>query len=207
MKNKRKELAYFGRRLYEQGLTTSLGGNLSVRLPRGNFLVTASGKDKARLGPRDICEIRATGENATHGKKPSIETAIHLAIYRARPDVDAVVHAHPAIASAFSASKKPVNTSLTAEARVVLGIPAKAAYALSGSEELCAGVAEAAASSNVIILENHGVIALGETLLEAFHRVEVLEEASRMTLAGLMLGDARELDEKEVSALLSFFGR
>src|SRR5262249_40948539 len=112
----------------------------------------------------------------------------HLEIYKARPDVGAIVHAHPLTATAFTAGTTPIETALIGEAHYILGKPAMAQYALTGTDELAALVATAARGANIILLENHGVTALGRTLLEAFDRLELTEAAAQMTLI------ARQLD-------------
>ncbi|RPJ05608.1 MAG: class II aldolase/adducin family protein, partial [Spirochaetaceae bacterium] len=174
---------------------------------------------KAILQAKDICKVDSNGECTSSGIKPSIETSIHMAVYRARPDVNAVVHAHPVFASTFCAVEAKINTRLTAEARVILGEPVKTPYALSGSKQLshyvtaavsCRSEAKnqtAAGICNVILMENHGVIALGSSLLEAFHRIEVLEDAAKMTLATHVMGNCRELSDSEIIELHKFFDK
>ncbi|MBN1523896.1 MAG: class II aldolase/adducin family protein [Spirochaetales bacterium] len=203
----KKQIAVISKRLYGRGLTTSLGGNISVRLSGGMLCITPSAKDKADLKPQDMCVLTMGGLNKTQKNKPSIETAIHMAIYKTRPEIHAIVHAHPVFASAFTALRIPVNTLLTAEARVILGEPAKTRYALSGTQQLEKEAAAAAKKSNVFLLENHGVVCLGTTLLEAFHRVEVLEEAARMTFITGLMGKPKQLSKKQVKELLALFGQ
>ena len=102
----REELAYFTKRLYERGLTTCSGGNVSIRTASGHVLITPSALDKARIGCEQIGMLSVTGENLTPHITTSMETGMHLAVYAARADVGAVVHAHPTTATSFTTTKK-----------------------------------------------------------------------------------------------------
>lgn len=197
----REELAYFMRRLYERGLTTCSGGNLSVRIDEDHVIVTPSALDKGRITGDQVGLVTLDGENRTPRLKASIETGMHLAAYRARPDVRAVVHAHPVTATSFSARSGGIDTTLTAEAYTVLGVPARAPYALMGTPDLAERVAERLGSSDVVILENHGILTVGPTLLSAYDRLEVLEAAAKMTLFTALLGGATPLTPERLSAL------
>ena len=204
------------RRLYRRGLTTASGGNISVRLREGIF-ITPSGTDKGLIRGKQVGMLGFDGKNLTPHLKPSIESAMHLAIYHERKDVHAIVHAHPPIATSFTATQKEINCTLIAEARAVLGTPAVAPYALMGTQALAAAVAIAAGSGrnltllpnhqpevvhpNVIFLENHGIVCLGKDLLTAFDRMEVLEAAARMTLITGMLGGGKPLSSEQLAEI------
>jgi len=139
-----------------------------------------------------------TGENMTPSLKPSIESGMHIAIYKKRPDVNAIVHAHPTVATAFTALHKSINCTLIAEARAILGTPKLAPYALMGTPSLADIVAESIADTNILLLENHGIICLGNTLLAAFDRMEVMEAAAKMTLISDLLNDKKELNPRQL---------
>jgi L-fuculose-phosphate aldolase len=132
---------------------------------------------------------------------------MHLEIYKRRPDVKAVVHAHPVTASAFAASSHPIGTKYLAESLVILGDIAYAPYARMGSNELAEVVGDAAEKSNCIVMRNHGVIALGDNLLQAFDRLEVMENAAKITLIcqGALAGDSVELSNEQVQELKAEF--
>jgi L-fuculose-phosphate aldolase len=191
----RKEVARFMRRLYERGLTTASGGNISVR-SGAVVLITPSALDKGLIRGKEIGILTMKGKNLTPHLKPSIESAMHLAIYKARQDIQAIVHAHPFTATSFTAMNRTIDCALTAEARAILGTPVVAPYALMGTQELARTVALAASEpANVILLENHGIVCLGKDLLMAFDRLEVLEAAARMTLITKLMGKAHGLDQ------------
>jgi len=177
--NERAAVADFMRRLCEKGLTTSLGGNISLRIGE-HVLITPAKIDKSRLTPDQVGIISMKGENLTPDIELSIETGMHFCVLQNRTDISAVIHAHPTIATLFTAMNVDINTTLTVEAFAVLGVPLKAPYAGVGTKELAYSVSEAAQKSNVILMENHGIVTVGSSLLEAFNRMEVLESTAKM---------------------------
>lgn len=181
-KNAAAEIAYFMRRLYRQGLTTTSGGNLSCRI--GNIvLMTPGGTDKGRLRAGEIGRLELdSGRILDEGFKPTCESGMHLAIYRACPEISAIVHAHPVTASAFAASESVISSKLLAESYAVLHHIGAVDYCTFGTPELAARVAEEAKSCHTMILKNHGALTMGQSLLQAFDRLEVLENAARTTL-------------------------
>ena len=204
-KSERKEVARFMRRLYKNGLTTTTGGNISVRVTDELILITPSGTDKGRMKWKEVGIVNIFGENLTPDLKPSIETAMHLAIYRKKKEITAVVHAHPVFASLFTAIKAKINTNLTAETRAILGEPILVRYALMGSSDLAEVTAENAVKSDTLLLENHGILTTGSSLIKAFDKVEVLENAAKMTLMTEMTGKRRPLNKARIIELERLF--
>lgn len=203
-KDQRKEVARFMRRLYRQALTTTSGGNISLRVSEDRFLITPSATDKGRMRWKEVGIMSLPGENLTPGLKPSIESGLHLAIYKKNSEVLAIVHAHPVFASSFTAMKGTINTGLTAEARAICGVPVFVPYALMGSPELAEVAAEYAAEADVLLLENHGILTTGKNLLSAFDKIEVLENAAKMTLITEITGRKKDLSKfrlKEIERL------
>lgn len=200
----KEEVAYFMRRLYTKGLTTTSGGNISLRIDNQIF-ITPSQIDKAIIKTEEIGIISILGENQTQHLKPSMESKMHLAIYNSRPDVNAVVHAHPVFATSFCISKKEIKTNLAGETWAVVGVPVRADYRLMGTQDLANVVAEASLMGNVILLENHGVLAVGNSLLQAYDRMEVTETAAKMTFITDLLGERKELSETEVAEIDKLF--
>ena len=203
-KTEKKEVAYFMRRLYEQRLTTTSGGNISLK-SGDHIVITPSQTDKARIIADEIGILTTSGENQTPHLKPSMESKMHLAIYNCRPDVKAIVHAHPVFATSFCISKKEIKTNLAGETWAVIGSPVKAAYRLMGTHDLADVVAEASLEGNVILLENHGILAVGESLLQAYDRLEVTETAAKMTFITDMMGERKELSETELKEIDELF--
>jgi L-fuculose-phosphate aldolase len=204
----REEIAYFMRRLYDQGLTTTSGGNISVRFSEDEILITPSASDKGRMTGAEIGIMDVRGKILSKFK-PSIESSMHLKIYAARPDVKAIVHAHPVVASTFAAANAQINCRLLAESYAILGKLEYAPYRLMGTEELADVVAKTAKYANCIIMKNHGVLAVGKSLLEAFDRLEVLETCAKMTLIseGFFKGRTRLLGKKELVDIDRLMGR
>lgn len=200
LKTHKKDIAYFMRRLYKRGLTTSSGGNISLR-QNGFLLITPSQTDKGRMKAKEICVIDSEGLNQSPKQKFSMETAMHQAVYAVRDDVKAIVHAHPPFATSFAVNHQTINTALMGESWAVLGIPAFAPYALMGSEALADTVAQAAINANVVVMANHGILAMGSSLLEAFDRIEVLENCAKIQLLASLNGKAKELEPLQIEAI------
>jgi L-fuculose-phosphate aldolase len=204
-KAERKEVARFMRRLYKHGLTTTSGGNISLRLSDELILITPSATDKGRMKWKEVGIVTIFGENLTPDLKLSIETTMHLSIYKKKKEVLAIIHAHPVFASLFTAIKAKINTSLTAEAKAILGDPLFVRYAVMGSPALADVAAENILKSDVLLLENHGILTSGSNLLQAFDKIEVLENAAKMTLMTEMTGRKRPLDKARILELERLF--
>ena len=205
--HEREQAAAFMRRLYRQGLTTTSGGNISLRCTDGTVAITASKLDKGELSA-GVGLVTLDGENLTPELHLSIETGMHLAIYQKRAEISAIVHAHPSTAGSFTASRIPIDTKLTAETYAILGegIPV-VPYALMGSGELARLTSDKLVDYPCVLLENHGVVTVGKTLLEAFDRLELVEAAAKMTLATRQLGDFHRLTDTQLLELDNFVGR
>jgi L-fuculose-phosphate aldolase len=204
-KKERKEVARFMRRLYKHGLTTTSGGNISLRISDDVILITPSATDKGRMKWKEVGIVNIFGENLTPNLKPSMETGMHIAIYKKREDIEAIVHAHPVYASLFTAIKAKINTNLTAEAKAILGDPLFVRYAVMGSPALAQIAAEHILKSDILLLENHGILTIGTNLLQAFDKIEVLENAAKMTLMTEMTGKRRPLDKVRIHELEKLF--
>ena len=203
-KSERKEVARFMRRLYNQRLTTTSGGNISIR-PGGDYIIiTPSATDKGFMRWEEVGILTLNGENLTPDLKPSIEAEMHLSIYR-KKKVNAIVHAHPVFATAFTAMRCRINTNLTAEACAVLSEPLLVPYSLMGSKELAAKVAKSIEKSDILLLENHGVLTAGANLLQAFDKIEVLENAARMTVIVEIMGNKKSLSAVRVDEIEKLF--
>lgn len=200
----RERLAAVMRRLYANRLTTASGGNVSLRVGE-RVLITPSQIDKATIAGEQIGVLSIEGVSISTRLKKSMESGMHIAIYQKRPDVKAIVHAHPPLATSFAISGKAIKTNLAGESRAMLKEPLLAPYALMGTMELANIVAETSVKTNVILLQNHGVITLGETLFQAYDRMEVLEACAKMTLITGLLGDAHELSAEQIQEIDNLF--
>ena len=204
--SEREQVAYFMRRLYSQFLTTTSGGNISCRTADGNIAITASQTDKCEQSWETVGVLTPEGKSLTPDLKLSIESGLHLAIYAARPDVSAIVHAHPVTATFFCTTDVPINMHLTAETYAVAGEVVRIPYALMGTQELARLVAEKMKDCDCGLMDNHGVITVGKTLLSAFDKMELLENAAKQTLMAQTI-QARTLTHEQLSELDRFMGR
>lgn len=195
----RDQIVMIMERIYGNGMTTTSGGNLSVLDDEGDMWISPSGVDKGSLRAADIIRITAAGViEGIH--KPSVEYPFHLAIYKARPDVRAVLHAHPSALVAFSVAKRIPDTAIIPQARHVCGKIGYAAYAIPGSAELGAVIAQRFAEGfNAVLLENHGVVAAGASLFEAFQRFETLDFCARIALKAALLGTVHPLGAPQLA--------
>ena len=189
-------------RLYSQGLTTMSGGNISIRMADDLVLVTLSATDKGHMRAVETGVVGLDGTNHTRVLKPSGETLMHLEIYKRRPDVHAIIHAHPPMASVFTVVDRPLNVRLIAESYTIIGDPAVVPYALTGTQELANCVAAAlGGKTSCVLMQNHGVLTVGDTLPQAFGRIEVLENVAKINLFAGLLGGMRELSAEQCAAL------
>ena len=184
-------------RVYRYRMTTTSGGNISTRDEDGTTWITPAGVDKGGLTREDI--VRVPPDGATEGRhRPSSELPFHRAIYAARPDLRAIVHAHPVALVAFSICRRVPDTRLLPAARRVCGPVGFAPYALPGSEALGRHIAGAfAQGSSCVVLENHGVVTGGGGLREAFERFETLEFCAKTIIKAGMLGTVRYLVDEQ----------
>jgi Ribulose-5-phosphate 4-epimerase and related epimerases and aldolases len=189
----REELVATMDRIYRYHMTTTSGGNLSILDPDGSIWITPSRVDKGSLRPTDIVRVGPDGSReGLH--PPSSEFPFHREIYRARPDIKAIVHAHPGALVAFSIVRRLPETRVQTHAYQVCGKIAYAAYACPGSQELGEKIAAAfAEGADCVMLENHGVVIGGADLAEAFQRFETLEFVAQTDIRASALGRLRQL--------------
>jgi L-fuculose-phosphate aldolase len=200
--NERKIVADYMNRLYDRQLTTASGGNLSLRIDAEKFCITPSSLDKGNLTPDLIAVVKFDGTNMTPDLPLSIETEMHRQILLARPDVQAVVHAHPVYASAYSTVQPNIlDSKLTAEAYCVLGEIVNVPYKLMGTKDLADAVAKEIMTHNVLLMENHGALAVGRDMLNAFDRLELLERSAMMTYITKDLPGSHRLDKAQLEEI------
>lgn len=197
----KEEIVYFMQRLYQKGLTTSTGGNISVLTRNGDILITPSGMDKGRLAAKFIVRLNAFGENFMPTCKPSMEVNMHRAIFNQNSDFKAIIHAHPHYSTLFSIAGKKINTRLTGETYAIAGDPVYVPYKIMASEELAKEVASGFKNGKVVVMQNHGVVTAGNNLSECFNRLEVLESAAHLCFNLETLGGAPGLSNEEIKGI------
>lgn len=185
-------------RIYRYRMTTTSGGNLSIREPDGDIWITPARVDKGSLTRDDV--VRVAPDGAIEGPHlPSSEFPFHQAVYEVRPDIRAVVHAHPVALVAFSICRQTPDTRLFHQARFMCGRTGFAPYAVPGSRRLGGNIAEAfRAGCDSVILENHGVVVGGTSLSHAFQRFEAFEFAAKTVVKARQMGDVRYLTEGQL---------
>lgn len=199
----RRDLVETCRRLHDRRLIGAGEGNVSCRLGKDRLLVTPSGVDKGFLRPADLVVVDLSGKRIRGPGRPSTELRMHLAAYAARPDVEAVVHAHPLTAVAFTVAGVPPPNDLLPEAVLVLGRIAVAPFATPGTDEVPRSLSPFWKGHEVILLERHGALALGRDLFLALDRMETLERVCEVAAAARALGSCEPLPARAVEKVIA----
>jgi L-fuculose-phosphate aldolase len=204
----REEIVRIGRLMYEKGFIVASDGNISARLGRGRILITPSGLHKGFLEPEQLLVVdekgRAAGATtiANRHLKSTSELPMHLAAYRRRPDVLAVVHAHPPITVALSIAGISMATCLLPEVIVTLGLIPTTEYAMPSSEENVRAISTLIDNHDALVLQRHGSLTVGDSPMQAYMRLETLEQQARILFMLAQLGISSPLDAAEVGKLL-----
>lgn len=198
----RERLVKMGVKVAESGLVIGTWGNLSYRVVKDNAVViTPSGMDYHRITTRDMVTVDMDGRVVEGERKPSSELTLHLAVYRARPDVLCVIHTHSPYAGALAVARKPIPPILEDMAGMIGGLVPVAEYAAPGSRRLAEFVAEALEKVNAVLLANHGVVGVGQTLEEAFQVCQLVERSAQVYLLASAVGTPVVLSDEEVVRL------
>jgi len=188
----REEICRISAMLFAKGLVSGKDGNISVRISADEMLVTPSGVCKAFLEPEMILRQRFDGTVVEGELRSTREAGMHSRLYELRPEIGAIVHTHPAAATAFAVCGEELPQDILLEVPALLGKTAVAGYAPAGSRELIAEV-EKCAKSGVILLQNHGVITCGSDLADAFARMDAAENAARTVIYARLLGEQKRM--------------
>ena len=196
-----------GKLLYDRGYAAANDGNLSILVEPGRLLVTPSGISKGRMTPDMLLVTDLEGTVLEGDRHPSSEMKMHLAVYRGRADVRAVVHAHPPVSTAFAVCRRGLETPYLAELVVGLGaVPCTPEFAMLSTDAVPRSVEPYLADHNGVLLANHGVLTWGGDLWEAFDRLETVEHTAKIVLNARLLGDPVALTEAETAELRSLRG-
>ncbi|MBI4546507.1 MAG: class II aldolase/adducin family protein [Ignavibacteriae bacterium] len=188
-------------RLYSKGFVTATDGNVSARLGNGNFLTTRTAINKGMVTAEDLVEVDKEGKPITSHLTPSTELGMHLYIYSQRPDVNAVVHAHPPYATGFATARQPLTECLFPEVIVGLGAIPLAEYSTPSTEEVARSLKPYVKKADAILLANHGVVTYGKDLYDAYFKMEKVEHAAHITFVARMLGGERLLSPEDIEKL------
>src|SRR4051812_43508425 len=198
----KEQMCDIGRRIWIKGFCAGNEGNHSYRIGENRILCTPTGISKGNLKPDDICTVDMDGKQVAGTRKRTSEILLHLAIYKARPDVKAVIHSHPPHATAFAVAGVELPTCIHPEAEVFLGPVKTAKYVTPGDTRLGASIEPFIKESNTILLGNHGVVCYGPDLEDAYYKLEIVDAYARILLLTKQLGSVRPLAPGEMKELL-----
>ena len=198
----RAQVAETARRLHKAGWVANHDGNVSVRLRGDRFLITPTATSKLEVTEATLVVIDGAGNVIEGTRKPPGETELHLAAYRARPDVEAVVHAHPPYATAFGAARMPLEPVCLPEAVVSLGLIPLAPFAMPKTPQAVESVSRCAAEADAMLLPGNGALTLGPDVALAFLRMELVEHLAKILHHARALGGAQPLPPEEMARLL-----
>lgn len=191
------EIVRVGQILYAQKLIVAGEGNISVRLDADLLLLTPSRVCKGFLQSEDLICVNLAGEVVTsfNKQKPSTELGLHLQVYKARPDVQAIIHAHPPMAVATTLAGRALATDLLPEMFLTLGVVPTAPYAVTGTPEMAKTIEMLIPQFNALLLAHHGALTFGENLPKALRRMEQIEQCATILLAAQQLGGPQPLPQ------------
>ena len=198
----RREIIRLGGRLHGCGFVAGTDGNLSVRLDRRRILVTPTSMSKGMMRTSDLVMVDLEGRKLAGKRNVSSEIAMHLLIYRLRPDIRAIVHAHPPTATGFAASGLSLDQPLVCELVVGLGCVPLARYGTPGTPELSRALEPLIPQYDAILMANHGVVTYGEDLQHAYMKMETVEHFAKIALVAHLLGNAQPLNDEEIAKLV-----
>ena len=202
----RTDICEVGRRMYARGYTASNDGNISVRLSPDRLLMTPASVCKGFMSPDMMVITDPDGTKIAGERNPSSEMQMHLEVYRRRPDVQAVVHAHPPIATGFAVAGIPLDRAVLAEVVCTLGSVPIAEYATPSTKELPEAVSKYVQAHDGMLLANHGALTMGKDLFSAYYKMETIEHFAKISLVARLLGGERILSREEVFRLQDLRG-
>ena len=199
----KKQMCEIGKRVYDSGFIAANDGNFSVKLSPNEYLCTPTGVSKGFMTPDMICKVDADGAviQAKDGFRPSSEMKMHLRVYQERPDVNAVVHAHPPYATSYAIVGIPLTAPIMPEAIITLGSVPVAAYGTPSTDEIPDNISQYLQHHDAVLLENHGALSYAGDLLQAYHKMESLEFYAKLLFISSQIGKPQELNKEQVARL------
>ena len=199
----KKQICEIGKRIYDRGMVAANDGNISVKINDNEFLCTPTGVSKGFMTPDYICRVDKEGNvlEANGSFKPSSEIKMHMRVYKHRPDVKSVVHAHPIYATSFAIAGIPLTQPIMPEAVIALGCVPIAEYGTPSTNEIPDAVEKYLPHFDAVLLANHGALAFSDSLLAAYHKMESLEFYAQLLFNAKQLGGPKELSAEQVQGL------
>lgn len=198
----REDIIKVGQLVFQKGWVAANDGNISIRLGGGRFLCTPTGTCKGMMSVDDLIICDSEGKKLVGEKKPTTELAMHMTVYNMRPDINAVVHAHPPVATGYAAAGKGLNIALLPEVIIGLGCVPLAGYGLPGTSELTEPMLPYIPKYEALLMANHGAVCYGPDVLTAYFKMETVEHYARISLVAELLGGGKALPRTEVDKLL-----
>src|SRR3954470_4599842 len=199
----KEQMCDVGRRIWLKGFCAGNEGNHSYRIGPDRFLCTPTGISKGNLKPDDLCVVDGKGKQISGKRKRTSEILMHLAIYKARPDVTCVIHSHPPHATAFAIAGVELPTCIHPEAEVFLGAVKTAKYVTPGDTRLGESILPYVQDSNTILLQSHGVVCFHPDLEQAYYQLEIVDAYARILILAKQVGSIRPLASDEMKELLA----
>lgn len=197
----KRDIVEVGRRVYNRGYVASNDGNISVRVDEKRVLITPTGVSKGFMKVEDIILVDYDGNVLSGGKKPSSEVFMHLRMYKERPDVNSVCHAHPIHATGFAVAGIPLDQCVLPEVVVALGSIPLIAYGTPGTAEFFEPVLPYVKNHDAFLLANHGALTIGKDLFNAYHKMETLEHFAHIAYVAMQMGSVHVLNTQQVEKL------
>lgn len=201
----KKEICEIGKRMYMSGFVAANDGNISVKINDKEVLCTPTGVSKGYMTPDMICKVDINGKVLTaNGKfRPSSEVKMHLRVYKERPDVKSVVHAHPPYGTSYAIAGVPLDKAIMPEAVIALGNVPIAAYGTPSTDEIPDEVSKYLSCYDAVLLENHGALTYSNSLMNAYFKMESLEFYAKLMFISSQIGEPQVLNNKQVEKLLT----
>jgi len=199
----KKQICDIGKRIYDRNMVAANDGNISVKLSDNEYLCTPTGVSKGFMTPDYICKVDKNGKvlQANGNFRPSSEIKMHMRVYQCRPDVGAVVHAHPTFATSFAIAGIPLTQPIMPEAVIALGCVPIAKYGRPSTEEIPDAVEEWLPYYDAVLLESHGALTFSTDLLNAYHKMESVEFYAELLYKSRQLGGPKEFTPEQVEQL------
>lgn len=203
----KRDIVEVGRRVYNRGYVASNDGNISVRVDEKRVLITPTGVSKGFMKVEDIILVDFDGNVLSGHKKPSSEVFMHLRMYKERPDVNSVCHAHPIHATGFAVAGIPLDQCVLPEVVVALGSIPLIAYGTPGTAEFFEPVLPYVKNHDAFLLANHGALTIGKDLFNAYHKMETLEHFAHIAFVAMQVGSVHVLNTQQVEKLYELRNR
>jgi len=198
----RDDICQVGRLVFQKGWVAANDGNITIRLDAERILATPTGVCKGMMSPDDLIIVDMKGNKISGRAERTSEIAMHLTVYELRPDIKAVVHAHPPVATGYATAGRTLNLALLPEVVIGLGCVPLAAYGLPGTPALTEGMLPLIPKYEALMMANHGAVCYGEDVFKAYFKMETMEHFARIQLVAELLGGPKVLPRTEVDKLL-----